>query len=324
MATITKRENGKWQAKCRKKGYKTLSKTFSRKFDAEKWAKQVELEMEQGIFESTATAERTLVSSLLERFWDEVASNYRSADNIKYKLNFLSKVLGHIHLIDLSVDVVREFKLYRLETVSGDTARKELSLLKRMVDHAMKEWNIYLPKGNPFYRVSLPTKGKARDRRLASGEFERLMEEAKTYGGSLPIVIELAIETAMRRGELINLKWDNVDLHKRTAFLPETKNGTTRTVPLSGRAVELVGKITRQGDYLFPLEGDSVGQAFRRVTKRAGISDLRFHDLRHEATSRFFERGLQIMEVSAITGHKDLAMLKRYTHLDAEVLALKL
>ncbi len=324
MATITKRDNGKWQAKCRKKGYKTLSKTFSRKFDAERWAKQVELEMEQGIFESTSTAEKTLASTLLDQFWDEVASKYKSAANTKYKLDLLKKVLGHIHLIDLSTDVVREFKAYRLEKVSGDTIRKEMSLMKRMIDYAMKEWNIYLPKGNPFSRVTLPAKGGARDRRLKTGEFDRILKQALEYGGQLPMLFELAVETAMRRGELLSLEWRNIDLHKRTAYLPETKNGSSRTVPLSARAIELIKQVERNGSHVFDMEGDSVGQAFRRVTSRAGIKDLRFHDLRHEATSRLFEKGLQIMEVSAITGHKDLTMLRRYTHLDAEKLALKL
>jgi hypothetical protein len=110
MATFTKRPNGKWQAKIRKKGYKTLSNTFSRKSDAITWSKEKELEMERGSFESTAKAERVLLCELLDQFWDEVVSKYKSASGFKYKINFLKKVLGHIHLIDLSVDVVREFK----------------------------------------------------------------------------------------------------------------------------------------------------------------------------------------------------------------------
>jgi len=324
MATITKRDNGKWQAKCRKKGYKTISKTFSRKSDAETWSKQVELDMEKGIFESTATAERTLVSDLLDRFYDEVASKYKSADSARYTIGYLKRVVGHINLIDLSVDVAREYKEYRLETVSGDTVRKEMSLIKRMVNHAMTQWNIHLPKGNPFNIVSLPPKGKARDRRLFSGEFEIIKTEAEIYGGYISIIFELAIETAMRRGEIINLLWQNISLPKRTAYLPETKNGSSRTVPLSIRAIELLGQVEKTNEQVFPIKADSLGQAFRRVTARAGIDSLRFHDLRHEATSRLFEKGLQLMEVSAITGHKDLAMLKRYTHLDAEKLALKL
>lgn len=285
---------------------------------------QVELEMERGIFESTATAERTLVSELLQRFWDDVASNYKSADVTQYSIGYLKKVLGHIHLIDLSVDVARDFKEYRLGLVSGDTVRKEMSLLKRMIDYAMQEWNIHLPKGNPFDKLSLPPKGKARERRLISGEFEIIKREAEVYGGYIGVIFQLAVETAMRRGEIINLCWKHINLEKRTAFLPETKNGSSRTVPLSLRAIQLFAGLERTDEKVFPINGDSVGKAFRRVTDRAGIEDLRFHDLRHEATSRLFEKGLQLMEVSAITGHKDLAMLKRYTHLDAEKLALKL
>ena len=324
MATITKRANGKWQAKCRKKGYKTVSKTFSRKYDAETWAKQIELEMERGIFESTAKAEHIQLTNLLDQFWDEVASNYKSSINVKYTIEYMKKVLGHIHLIDLSVDVVRDYKQYRLNKISSETTRKELSLLRRVIDYSMMEWNIHLPKGNPFHKVSLPAKGKARNRRLNAGEFDAIFKEAKNYGGYIAITFELAIETAMRRGEMINLEWANINYKKRTAFLPETKNGTSRTIPLSIRAIELIKMVKKDGDLLFPINGDSIGKAFRRVTDRAGIEDLRFHDLRHEATSRLFEKGLQLMEVSAITGHKDLTMLKRYTHLDAEKLALKL
>jgi integrase len=91
--------------------------------------------------------------------------------------------------------------------------------MKRMIDYAMREWNIYLPKGNPFSRVTLPSKGDARDRRLKAGEFERILNQALEYGGQLPVLFELAIETAMRRGELISLEWKHVDLHKRTAHV---------------------------------------------------------------------------------------------------------
>ena len=106
--------------------------------------------------------------------------------------------------------------------------------------------------------------------------------------------------------------------------MPDTKNGDSRTVPLSTKAVEVLKRQSKHSDFLFQIRGDSVGKAFRRIRDRANIIDLRFHDLRHEATSRFFELGLPIMEVSAITGHKDLRMLKRYTHLRAEDLAKKL
>jgi integrase len=136
----------------------------------------------------------------------------------------------------------------------------------------------------------------------------------------------LAIETAMRQSELVGMHWEHVDLTRRTVFLPDTKNGDSRSVPLSTVAVGVLIDLPRgiRGD-LFPgLTTEAIKQAFVRATGRAGIVDLRFHDLRHEATTRLFERGLNIMEVSAITGHKDLSMLRRYTHLKAEDLAKKL
>lgn len=324
MATYTKRANGKWQAKIRKKGYKTLTNTFSRKTDAMTWAKEKELEMERGYFESTETAEKVLMCDLLDRFKEEVTSKYKSPEWSNYAINYLKKVIGHFRLIEFDVDSARDYKEYRLSKVSGDTVRKEMSLIKRMIDYSMREWNIHLPKGNPFLKISLPPKGKARDRRLKQGEFEIIKKEAENYGGYISIVFELAVETAMRRGEINNLRWSNINLDKRTAHLPDTKNGDSRTVPLSSRAIELLKQVESSGDKLFPVNGDSIGKAFRRVTDRIGIEDLRFHDLRHEATSRLFEKGLQLMEVASITGHKDLAMLKRYTHLDAEKLALKL
>ena len=171
----------------------------------------------------------------------------------------------------------------------------------------------------------MPTKGKARDRRLEPGEEEKLLKYAEKYGGHIKVIIQLAIETGARRSELGELRWENIKLSSRTATFIDTKNGDNRTIPLSSKAIEIFKSFPRQitGD-VFSIRSDSITQAFGRICKLADIEDLRFHDLRHEATSRFFEMGLSIMEVSSITGHKDLAMLKRYTHLKAEDLAKKL
>ena len=178
---------------------------------------------------------------------------------------------------------------------------------------------------NPVSAVRKPKKPRGRDRRLEGDEEARLLEVADSPFAEL---ISLAIETAMRSGELRALKWPRIDLNARTAALHETKNGERRVVPLSSRAVEVLGGLQRhsEGEKVFPslTTVDVVTNKFRRLCKKAGVTGLRFHDLRHEATSRFFERGLNMMEVAAITGHKDLAMLKRYTHLRAEDLALKL
>jgi integrase len=116
-----------------------------------------------------------------------------------------------------------------------------------------------------------------------------------------------------------------VNLKKRTAHLPKTKNGEARTMPLSSRAVATLENLPRNLDgRVFGTTYEGIHQAFVRACRRAGIADLRFHDLRHEATSRLFEKGFNPMEVSAITGHKTLQMLKRYTHLRAEDLAKRM
>ena len=129
----------------------------------------------------------------------------------------------------------------------------------------------------------------------------------------------------MRRGELLGLRWEHINLDRRTCHLPITKNGNSRDIPLSNCAVETLIKLPHNlSDIVFPLSPVALRGLWGRACKRAGIRELRFHDLRHEATSRFFEKGLNVMEVASITGHKDLRMLLRYTHLRAEDLAEKL
>ena len=147
----------------------------------------------------------------------------------------------------------------------------------------------------------------------------------KTANHLFEPLVAIAIETGTRRGELLGLLWQNVDLDKRTAFLPLTKNGTSRTIPLSLKAIEILQSLPRDiSGVVFPVSKTALRGLWLRACKRAKIKDFRFHDLRHEATSRFFEKGLNVMEVAAITGHKDLRMLQRYTHLRAEDLAVKL
>ncbi|RHW76452.1 site-specific integrase [Colwellia sp. RSH04] len=339
MATIAKRESGRWQAKIRRKGYRAQSKTFTTKAAAQKWIREIETKMDQSTFKSTEAAEKQMMDDAFENYFIEKLTKKKSAKNIRYKINHLKKVFAGLSLLDVNIQIIREFKAYRLEQVKGDTVRKEMSLIQRMFTYAMNEWQIYLPNGNPVSPVSFPAKGKQRDRRFNEGEEERLLSHAKKYQGIIHDLIVLAVEAGMRRGEMVNSRdekeiekhgyacmcWENFNVNNSTIFLEDTKNGESRTVPLSSRAKQIILEQPRklQGP-IFEIRGDSVGQAFRRVTKRAGIENLRFHDLRHEATSRLFEKGLQMMEVSAITGHKDLASLKRYTHLRPEDLAKKL
>jgi integrase len=142
-----------------------------------------------------------------------------------------------------------------------------------------------------------------------------------------PLII-LAIETAMRRGEMLDLQWQHVDLVRCVAHLPLTKNGDARDIPLSRRAVAVLKGLRaekgRDLERVFPVTGNSIRLAFEHLRVRAQMDDFRFHDLRHEGISRLFEKKLNIAEVSAISGHKELRMLMRYTHLRAEDLVGRL
>ena len=175
---------------------------------------------------------------------------------------------------------------------------------------------------NPVAKVSRPKMPKGRDRRLQPGEEELLLG---VLGITLKPLFQIALETAMRQGELTSLEWKDINLARRVAYLPETKNNEPRHVPLSSKAVSVLSKLPRRIDgKVFGVSGVHVSKSFREACKKLKIEDLRWHDLRHEACSRLFEKGLNPMEVASISGHKTLQMLKRYTHLKAEDLARKL
>ena len=223
---------------------------------------------------------------------------------------------------------ITKFREDRLKEVSAGTVLKDLGLLSAVINTGRTEWGLENAlRTNPVSLISKPKAPRPRDRRLEAGELEKLLAACHSPNPWFRPVVLFAIETGMRRGEILSLCWENVHLGKRYVHLPDTKNGDSRDVPLSPQALELLRDLPRniRGDQaVFPLHFEALKSSWRRACSRAGISDLRFHDLRHEATSRFFEKGLNVMEVAAITGHKDLRMLQRYTHLRAEDLARKL
>lgn len=325
MATITKRNDKQWQAKVRKKGFSTVSKTFPTKVAAQKWAREIECDMDKGSYVSLSVAETTTLNSIFERYLDEEVPKKKSIADHNSRIKRLNVEFGHLFLIALTPAMVREFRDERLEYVKGDTVRKDISLLGRIIKLAITEWDIHLPRGNPVNSVKLPPKGGSRNRRFVHGEEALLLSQAHKYGGSIESIIKFALETGARRGEIQRLRWENIDLKKSTAFLIDTKNGEDREIPLSSIALNVLLRLPRNlNGRVFDIQADSITKAFRRVCDSASIKDLWFHDLRHEATSRFFEKGLDIMEVSSITGHKDLRMLRNYTHLKAENLVEKI
>lgn len=325
MATITKRGDKQWQAKVRKKGYPVQTKTFPTKAMAEQWSRLAESEMDRSVFVSTTISEQTTLDDLFERYTQEIVPSKKAQADVKSRMKVISGYLGFYSVAALTPKLLAEYRDERLKSVQAPSIRKELHLIGRILKHAQREWEVALPRGNPVETISIPSSPKGRERRLLPGEEDLILKAATEYGGEIGSIIGFAIETAMRRGEIAELRWNDINLMKRTAALWDTKNGDSRIVPLSTTAIRILKELPRHiSGKVFTMRPDSITKAFDRLCNRLQIEDLRFHDLRHEATSRLFERGLSIMEVSSITGHKDLVMLKRYTHLKAEDLAMKL
>lgn len=326
MATFRNR-NGKWQARVQTKGHPAQSKTFISKVDAERWAKQIEVEIQKGSYTNLALAERTTFAEIIERYIVEVLPKMRGgkADYIRLKA-LARRPIAKLNMVALTPQKIAQHRDERLKEIAPATVIRELSYFSSIITCARKEWGIYI--NNPVALVARPKNPQGRSRILDEGETSALLEALKPTGRRsmwmLPLV-KLALETAMRRSELLGLRWEHIDLQKRTIFLKLTKNGTSRTVPLSTQAIKILTEIPRNLDgRVFPITHEVVSQAFNRARKQAGVKDIRFHDLRHIAITRLAGKLPNLIELSAVSGHKSLAMLKRYYHPSAEQLAEKL
>ncbi|MEF2230256.1 MAG: site-specific integrase [Pseudodesulfovibrio sp.] len=330
MATIRKRGQ-KWEVRIRKKGQSTQSKSFKYKADAAAWIQEIETEMNKGQFVSRKEAESTTLKEALDRFIEEyiprlkmAANETRRAKAIQ-KREIASKLMAAIRTKDIA-DLIKERES---DGVKPNTIRLDLAILSRLFEVAATDWGME-SLINPVKRARKPKPAGGRTRRLQpapskdeKSEEERLLDAcAKNFKP----VVQFAIETAMRRSEIASLEWNNIDLKRKTAYLRDTKNKSERTVPLSPTAIEILKSIPRNiSGPVFGMSENAITIAMRRARAEAGIEDLTFHDLRHEATSRFFENtDLDLLEIAEITGHKNLQMLKRYTHLRAERLAERL
>jgi integrase len=374
MASFRKRGEHQWQARVRRKGYPPQLKTFETRVEADAWARKVESGIDGGTFVSRAEAEATSLSEALDRYEREIVPGKKGDVQEKSVIRMwkaTTLVLRPMAAIR-SADIAKQRDEW-LKTCKPATVLRRIALLSHVFKIARHEWRME-SLTNPIEFVTKPSPNNARTRRVTiidaitgrgadEGELERVI--AASGSAVLPAIIRLAVETAMRRGEIVGLLWENVDLKKRVAHLPETKNGSSRDVPLSSRAVAaLESSKPSEGDataakkaakknsvrarratpftgLVFAVSSDAVTRAFERSVlrarrayeaecKKAGrvpdkkyLTDLRFHDLRHEAASRLASI-YQLHELAKITGHKDPRMLMRYYHPRAEDLAKRL
>jgi len=334
MATISKRKTKhgwKYCAQIRRKGMPEQTSTHKTKAAAQAWARDIEGKMDRNAFISVGDAEKTTLYEALDRYLGEVTPSKKGARQEAARIDQLKRMpLSDYSLMRIRSSQIATWRDSLVDKSKAPTTIRNLAtIISQVYETARAEWGM---EGlhNPVKGVKMPAHRPGRDRRLKKEKDEEVrLLQACEEGQSQwlrPIVI-MALETGMRLGEILSMQRKHVDHLAGVAHLPETKNGTKRDVPLSSRARAALASVKDLASIdgrVFPVTIDSIEYHFRKAREAAEIENFRFHDLRHEATSRLFERGLDIMEVGHITGHKTLDMLRRYTHLKAADLAKKL
>ena len=327
MATIRKR-NGKFQVQIRLKGFKTTTKTFSTKSEALIWSKETEARKYRNHkSQDRLSCHSETTGELLERYFIEILSKrhwYKREVSILRR--FQRSEIYNIKVGDLCEGDVARYRDQRLRTVKPATVVRELSIGSHCLTIAQSEWGVRL-SGNVFKSVRKPKVRNSRERRISKEEWDRLVESDRHRGKrSMIHIVELAIETAMRKGELLNAKWSDIDFSQSTLYIPKTKNDYPRTIPLTPRAIDILRSIERKDcrSQIILVNYYTLNSWWVELLRAAEIRNLRWHDLRHEGISRHFEYGLSVPEVAMISGHRDYQMLRRYTHIKPANVAAKL
>ncbi len=316
--------SGRWQAQVRRAGVKA-SKTFATREEAVLWAQGLEAPLRAVPAPAAALGTPLTLGEVLQRFEQQEAPRRRSgAVEVHMLAHFRRQPLMELPCAELTTQHLAIYRDERLQTIKPGTVRRFFNLLKPVIDIAREEWGAPF-NGNPARGVTVRVGDDSRRGRLSPllmGRFLALLRRGPN--SEVARAVELALETAMRRSELLKLTWEDIDLKARTAHLPTSKNGHPRTVALSPRAIALLEELPHRQGPVIRCSASSIRRAFVRARQGAGIEEFCFHQTRHEAISRMWELGLSEIEISSQSGHKDWKMLRRYSHVQAETLAEKL
>jgi len=324
MANITKLRSGKWRVQIRSHN-KYISKSFLKKAHASMWAKEIEYQLDRDQYEDFSDTARISLGELITRYRDEITPHKKGRDTEKYKLNFILRhKIAKVKLLSLKAKHVIDFKKDISEGRAPSTINKYIHYIYTVWETAKLNWDITLPYRNPCDLVKKEKVKDKIDRILSIEEYQDLLQACTTSNlAFLPDVVEFAYITAMRFGEITKLKTSNISFEKSTALLIDTKNGETRLVPLTNRALKICQKF-RFREKLFDINRDKFRHYFEQACFRAKVKNFRFHDLRACAITNLFLNGWSIAEVSVVSGHKTWSELKRYTRIQPDTLVSKI
>lgn len=334
MASVIKIGN-QWRAQVRRKGFPAETKTFPTKGQATAWAATTEANMMALKHQDVRIISKKTVADLIDRYTEEIGAVKPFGKNKKAVLAMLRDRLGETLLPDLTVErLTLHLQARQKEGAGGVTIAIDLTYLGSVLKAAKNLWRLPVDPGvaaaardNMRY-LGLSPKSTERDRRPTNDELDRIKDHfrgIKRQKVPMPDVIDFAVATAMRLGEIIRLRWDDLDEKHKTIIIrnrkhPTEKSGNDQEVPLLGEAFDIVKRQPRTQDEprIFPVTEGTISTIFPRACAHLKIDNLRFHDLRHEGVSRLFEQRYSIEEVALISGHRDWKMLSRYLHLRAK------
>jgi integrase len=323
---------GSWVAAIRRKGHKSISKSFPTKGRAVEWARGVEAQMDARQFKDARGLSDITFGQLIERYTEEIGGIKPFGRCKADVLRRLAIHLGHVAMSEMTTDRIMDYVRPRAKEVSGVTLAVEITYMAVVLRAAKELWDLPVDTSvtgavrSKLKFLGVSTKSIERDRRPTQREIDDICLYFTTkVRQKVPMedLILFAIETAMRLGEILALRWEDINHADKTITIrnrkhPTEKQGNDQEVPLLGDAYKIACRQPKIDDRIFPYADGTPSTLFPRACKALKIDDLRFHDLRHEGVSRLFERGYTIEQVSLISGHRDWKMLARYVQLRAK------
>jgi integrase len=303
---------------------RAISRIFSTHDEGQRWAAGIKYGFIVPVVSRSQTATIPTLSDACKRYQAEVTDGHKGSKQERYRLLAMQQLsFANLPINKVTLEDMRAFKeQMNAKGLSDSTVRLNLALLSSLFRHARQEWGLVI--SNPAAEIKKPKPGKARTRRLSKEEEQNLMVALSACRNPQVIrIIQFFLETGMRKSEALNLTWDRIDLGKRLVTLEDTKNGHPRWIPLTQEAFDLLNEDPNKTGRAFPITESALTQAWGHALKRAGIKDLRIHDLRHEALSRWAHRLKgDVFKLSMISGHRTLQMAQRYVHpVQSELLA---